>query len=197
MPNIERGDDDAFKRGSLKRRLDTVRLLALSSAVEGNPESNPIPFKLQLTGLTGQLMFNISAGVIRSNGNKLYAEDYPADPGTIQLVPNTNFPDADKLFLRPVFQNPASVLNVNDALAQDIPFGWENFTTQADEVEIRVAFNQASWVETNVNGQLVVQVSIEWNGNWWAADAVERAISRVKLSPHAINQTVGTEVIVP
>lgn len=193
MASVERGDSDSFKRGSLKRRLPTIRLAQLSSGASGNPEAQPVTYKLRLVGLTGQLNVSINAGVVSANDtDTIYAEDYPALPGTVQLVPNTNFPDSRKMYLRPVFQDPTSLTNIDAQLPQELPYGWEDYSTQADEVEIRVTFNPGAWFDGQLNGYLQVQVTIEWNGNWWDAEAVERAIARVKVSPFEMTDVFGT-----
>jgi hypothetical protein len=86
-----------------------------------------------------------------------------------------------KIYLRPVFQNPfAAAPNSNNPLPQDLPFGWE-FSTEADEVYIDIQFTMAK-APGSVDGNVVVQVTIEYNGQWWDTKAIQAALGQVQLT---------------
>lgn len=184
-PNTQEGGTTAIFQGSLKRRLKGIPLVRFSSSAEGTSLAATQNFRLLLKNLSGDLNVQIAAGInATGSGGPIRPNQYPA-PGTafatLQLTPINNFPDANqKVYLRPVFQDPALPQQQNNPLPQDIPFGWE-FDSRCDEVEIDVFVTAAGWLNTNVNGLLTVEITIEYNGEWWDAQAISYALSQVTL----------------
>lgn len=202
-PNTQQGGQTGVFAGSLKRRLATVPLARLSSTAEGSDFVTQTS-RLLLKNLMGDLNVQIAVGVVSTvtpgTGftTPLRPEDYPAAGtvfGTVQLTPINNFPDANgKAYLRPVFQNPALPQQQNNPLPQDIPFGWEA-DSRCDEVEIEVVLTAAGWAGEIIDGLVVCQVTIEYNGEWWDVDAINFALGQVTLvgapSDPPIISTIG------
>ncbi len=182
---------EGFKAGNLKRQLETIPIAMLDATVSGDDEASDLTQRLWLTGLNGNLKVMIACGV-QSDEFSSMPFPYVADPGTIQLYPCTKFPDSQKVFLRPVFQDPTNVLNVNAPLPQQIPYGWEAQFTEADQVMIEVIIHAAQWATQNVTGNIVVQVTVEYNGAWWDVDAIEYVMGQVQLNGSAEFPTIGT-----
>lgn len=175
---------DGFKQGNLKRQLETIPLFPLNAAFASpsGEGTNFITKRIWLRGLQGNLKLLIACGVSDPDNHSSTPYPYPATPGTMQLYPTTKFGDASKILLRPVFQDPTNVLNVNAPLPQQIPFGWEGSFTETDEVMIEVIVNTFAWLGTNLTGTICVQVTVEYNGAWWDVDAFQYALGNVQLT---------------
>lgn len=184
MRNTQEGGTTAVLVGSLKRRLKSLPIVHLSSTSAETPIDTPTATgRFLLKNLNGDLNVHVALGVVPTEGMPLRPSGYPAAgtlAATLQLTPINNFPDGVKMYLRPVFQNPALPQQENHPLAQEIPFGWE-FQTEADEVEIEVLITVAPWLATNINGNICIQVTVEYNGQWWDVEAVNYALSQVVL----------------
>lgn len=182
---------EGFKRGNLKRQLESIPIALFSSAIPGNAEAGSITQRIWLTGLNGNLKVIVACGM-QSEKFSSTPFPWPSGGGTLQLYPVTKFGDALKIFLRPVFQNPASVTNVNAPLPQELPYGWEGPFTEVDQVMIEVVIQAGQWVGLNLNGTLTVQVAVEYNGAWWDIDAIEYVMGQVQLNGAVQYPTIGT-----
>lgn len=194
---------DGFRHGSLKRHVNTVRLVQFDDTSVANVTGDA-RFTLLLKNLNDSLNFQVSVAIYNDDntpfkpddGTASETGDYPLAPGVVQLVPVTNYPDAPKTWLRPVFQNPANVLNENDPLPQDIPFGW-NDAAETDEVEVVVVIPRSSYAGTGIKGALVAQAMVEYNGQWWDVDAISNMLSQVQFSLVSDNkETIGTQEVI-
>ncbi len=186
--NAQSGGTQGFRFGDLKHRLPSIPLVALNSAPgETVPlmEDNTT-FRLVVKGLSGVLNVHVSVGIEGETGF-VRPEDVPAGAATMQITPINLFPDvAKKVYLRPVFQDPTltPLDNQDHPLAVDIPFGWEG-ATEADQLELEVNMvitaedESEPWVGALLNGRIVAQVAIEYNGQWWDQKAIQQAISQV------------------
>lgn len=170
--------------GNLKRRLDSQ---VLANIVIGEPGDGDVTVSCTIQGLSSVL--NVFAGVSAvlmedgGNGVPIAAEDWPANAGTLQIIPQTNFGDRPRGKLRPVFQDPTATDNENHPLPQDLPFSW-NFPGECDEAVVEVVLNKAAWVGYGVGGiQIQLQVMVEYFGPWWDVEAVQLAMGQVSLSP--------------
>lgn len=184
--NTQEGGTQAFRVGSLKRRLKTIPLLNFNPVGATTINSGQV-YRLLLTGLNGTLNIAIMVGIEGTNGSVIRPASVPAGGGTVQLTPINLFPDAaGKVYGREIFQDPTATDNQDHALAQDIPFGWEG-STEADQVEIAVTVNTIDavehliWGSSSITGRLVCQVTVEYNGQWWDEQAIQYAISQVTL----------------
>lgn len=188
-PNVQDGGTTGVLAGQLKRRLKPVTFAFMSSAESASGsatvETHP---KILLKNLFGTLRVHVSVGLVPSReGDTIRPDMYPAFPGTFQLTGITRNPEGmEKMYLRPLFQDPSLAANENHPLPQNIPYGWE-FVTSADEVEIAVDINDVDgenpYAETQLNGQFQVQVSVEYLGNWWDVKAVNYSLSQVTMTP--------------
>lgn len=179
-PQTWEGGTGSYKVGSLKRRLPAVTLAILDSDTAG--DANTTSRQLVLKNLNGDLKIQIAASFgATSDGTALLPAVIPAGTATIQLTPVVNTPNAGKLYLRPVFQDPTAASNQNNPLPQDLPFGWE-FSTEADEVYMDFVINDSLLGTTELQGQIVVAVTIEYNGEWWSTEAVQYSIAQVQLT---------------
>ncbi len=179
LPQTWEGGANSFKVGSLKRRLPAVVIARLSP---GATTDNDTARQLVLKNLNGDLKIQIAASFSSpTDGTPLLPAVIPAGTVTMQLTPVVNSPNSGKLYLRPVFQDPTALANQNHPLAQDLPFGWE-FQTGADEVYIDFVFAPGNIANSNLTGQCVVAVTIEYDGNWWSNEAIKYAISQVQLT---------------
>ena len=185
------GSGDSIRRGDLKRRLPTIRLIDFDGTIDTAPDGTAT-FRLLLKNLSDCLVFQIAVGIVGPEGTLFQPSSYPVLPGTVQLTPLTNFPDSGKLAVRPVFQDPTSVTNVNAPLPQAIPFGW-NDNAETDEVQIDISVPLASYDSTDISGQLVCQAMVEYAGAWWDVDAIHAALNQVVFGPGTGTlQEVGT-----
>jgi hypothetical protein len=189
LPNTQQGGTTGVQGGSLKRKLETIVIARLSSS-EGTTLAGVTTFRLLLKNLFGVLNLHIACGLDPADsGNVIRPAAIPVNgAGTMQLTPINNFPDAKKVYLRPVFQDPAGVSTENHPLPENIPFGWED-ATEADEVEIEVILSPDGWAGTGLNANIDVQVTVEYNGEWWDQKAIQFALSQVTLQ--------GSSVTVP
>jgi hypothetical protein len=180
FPDSRIGGTNTYKVGGLKRRLDPVivaNLVSLQALGTGTPLQ-----RLVLKGLSGDLNIQIAAAPVGlTDSTPIIPSQVPAGFATMQLTPVVVCGNQPKIYLRPVFQNPfAAAPNSNNPLPQDLPFGWE-FSTEADEVYIDIQFTMAL-APSNANGNVVVQVSIEYNGQWWDTKAIQAALGQVQLT---------------
>ncbi len=185
------GSGDSIRRGDLKRRLPTIRLLDLDGTTDTSP-SGTRTFRLLLKNLSDCLVFQIAVGIVGPEGTLFQPSSYPVLPGTVQLTPLTNFPDSGKLALREVFQDPTSVTNVDAPLPQEIPFGW-NDNAETDEVQIDISIPMLGYNASTITGQLVAQAMVEYAGAWWDVDAIHAALNQVVFGPGTGTlETIGT-----
>lgn len=178
VPDSRIGGTNSYKIGALKRRLDPVIVATMNSAFItdlSTPRAQVI-----LKGLSGDLNVHIAAAPVGStNGAPITPDQIPAGWATMQLTPAIICGNQPRIYLRPVFQDPFAVApNSNNPLPQDLPFGWE-FSTEADEVYIDIQFNTA--IVSFLNGSVVVQATIEYNGQWWDTKAIQAALGQVQL----------------
>lgn len=185
--NAQEGGTQGYLFGQLKRRLKSIPLCRFTSGEESITITENTTFKLLIKGLTGVLNIHIAVGIESIDNTPVRPSDVPAGGATMQLIPINLFPDvAKKVFLREVFQDPtlAGTDNGNHPLPMDIPFGWEG-STEADQVELDVDVNvigadeSSPWEGTLINGRLIAQVTIEYNGQWWDSKAIQQALSQV------------------
>lgn len=179
---------EGYKRGNLKRQLESIPIATISSAVAGDVEGQNITKQLWLTGLNGNLKVLVACGI---QSQQFTSQPFPwpsGGGGTLQLYPVTKFGDALKVFLRPVFQDPASVDNNNAPLPEQLPFGWEGAFTEVDQVMIEVVVQVGNWAGTTLNGVITVQVTVEYNGAWWDIDAISYVMGQVQLQ--GIQETI-------
>jgi len=180
-PQTAEGSTNSIKRGVLKRRLPAVILARLDPLTPA--ASAVVPFRLQLKNISGDLNCHICGSFSSpTDGSPINPAFLGPGAVTMQLTPSVLTPNAGRIFLRPVFQDPTAAQNENHPLPQDLPFGWE-FQTEADEVYIDVNANQSliTSIQTGLDGQLLVQVTVEYNGQWWDIKAAQEALSRVIL----------------
>ena len=183
-PNTQEGGTSAVYAGSLKRRLKSIPVARISST-DGATISTSITSRLLLKNLNGNLTIHCTFGLMGSTTvvSLIRPAQIPANGcATLQLTPINTFPDAgDKVYLRPVFQDPAGVTTENHPLPQNIPFGWEG-TTEADELEFEIIVSAAGWAGTNINAIIYAQVAVEYTGPWWDVKAVNYMLSQVEFS---------------
>lgn len=185
---------EGFKIGDPKRFLGSVPVFDLSTSA--GTTAGTFVQRLFLRGLTGNLRVEVGAGFSDPDTNGLSGASpavFPANGATIQLYPFTEFNDASRIYARPVFQDPAGTPGENTPLAQDLPFYWEGGGTEADGIMIEITVDATKWGGVNLNGQIVAQVAVEYNGNWWDVSAFVYALSLPTLSgaPQPL-QTIST-----
>lgn len=193
----EQGSPQGFRYGNLKRQLDTVQLVQLDSATTNPGDGEDLSFRLRLVGLTGSLRVQIACGPISATPEVPATPDvFPATGGTIQLTPQTQFGDGAPMWLRPAFQDPFGTPHVNTPLPEALPFSYE-FSTEADAVIIDVVVAQSAFVNAAIgglpNGHISVQITVEYNGNWWDIPTIERVLGAVRITGASTNiAVVGT-----
>ncbi len=181
----EAGGTHGVRTGNLKRRLVSATLARTSLSAE--PGVGDRTFTAVVRGLAGVLDVWIGVGGYQvdddTNGNGLPAALWPAAAGTIQITPQSNFPDRPKIPFRPVFQNPTSLTpHSNDPLPQQLPYSY-NMPGECDEAIVTVVLAQAAWVGSGLGDvRIDLQVMVEYNGAWWDAEAIELALGQVQLS---------------
>lgn len=179
----ESGSTRGVLKGNLKRRMLSSTIATFSPGEAG---SGPETIRLQLTGLCNLLDVFVGVGAyqITAEGNKiaLPAASWPVGGGTVQLVPQTNFPDSPKILFRPVFQDPTAVTNANFPLPEDLPFSW-NMPGECDEGLIEVILDRDAWQGSGLTGGVMVQVMAEYFGPWWDEEAYRLAMGQLNLSP--------------
>lgn len=181
LPNFQEGGTQGARAGILKRRLKSLPLCRLSSTT---PESGQLieentRWRLMVKGLSGVLNVHIAVAIESESNTPVRPADVPAGGATMQLTPINLFPDvAKKMYLREILQDPTATDNADHPMAADIPFGWEG-ATEADQIEIEVNLIIGVWPGTLLNGRLIAQCTIEYNGAWWDVKAISQALSQV------------------
>lgn len=191
FPNTRLGGTNSYKLGDLKRRLDPVVIMIFSSATDG--EGGQLTARVVLKGLSGDLNVHILAAPVGVNDSQPLTPDmFAAGWATMQLTPVVLCGNQPKTYLRPVFQDPFAVApNSNNPLPQDLPFGWE-FSTEADEVYCDVVINgETVGVPEGIDGSIIVQATVEYNGQWWDTKAIQAALGQVQLVG-MMPQIIGT-----
>lgn len=191
MSDTRLGGTNSYKLGDLKRRLDPVVIMIFSSGVEA--DGNQRTARVVLKGLSGDLNVHILAAPVGvSDSQPLTPDLFAAGWATMQLTPVVLCGNQPKTYLRPVFQDPfAAAPYSNNPLPQDLPFGWE-FSTEADEVYCDVVINSATIpVPEGINGSVIVQATVEYNGQWWDTKAIQASLGQVQLIG-VQPQTIGT-----
>lgn len=188
LPLTRAGGTDSYRRGVLKRRLDSQLFANLSGGnVPVNPPTETARFKLQ--GLEGTLKVQIAAGFQSPSGAYLdpnvVAQQIPSGTITMQLTPITRFGDGQVMAGRPVFQDPTLPVNSNNPLPMDLPFTWE-FTTESDEVWIDlVCTKNISTFQLPAGYDplyAILNATVEYNGAWWDTQAIRFSLSQVTLT---------------
>jgi hypothetical protein len=182
QPATRQGGTKSWQKGSLKRRLPAIRFANLVPGASGD---TTVTSTMKLTGLSGALNVQIAAGFVTGDGNLIKPVLIMPAGVTMQLTPVNNFGDAGRMMLRPVFQDPALPVNSNNPLPMDLPFGWE-FSTECDEVWIDLVINR-NWTNFPLAspplvGTAVVEVTIEYQGQWQDVEAIEFMIGQVNLT---------------
>lgn len=182
QPGTREFSNEAYKIGDLKRRLPLMTFAVLQqSAIRSAVQTGVFTYRTLLKNLSRGLSVHIAAGLVANDTSVIInPSSTPALAATIQLTPANVFASRPPLLLRPVFQNPAVANNSNNALAQDLPFGWE-FETVTDEIYIDVSINAALFVNTLLVGTFVVEVGIEYTGDWPFPEAVKHQLAQVQL----------------
>jgi len=185
LPLTRSGGSDTYKRGILKRRLDSQLFATINPGIAVTGAATETA-RFKLTGLEGTIKVQIAAGYQMADGSYFDPTLYFI-PGavTMQLTPITAFGDALRMAGRPVFQDPAAAINQNFPLPMDLPFSWE-FATESDEVWIDLVCtkNQALFVPPSFSIPIncVMQVTVEYNGAWWDTKAIKASLSEVKIN---------------
>jgi hypothetical protein len=186
---LAEGGSDAWKNGSLRRYLKPVNLAKVSSDASTNTAT---VFGLTLQGLSDVLTCHIAVGIAGPDGEPVLPADYPATPGTMQLIPVVKNPEIPRLYLREVFQDPTSVTNVDAPLPQAIPFGWSFEPEGADEVRIEITIPVNAYTGSEIVGTLVCAVTVSYSGDWQDTEAVTRALGAVRLMGEPDQITIGS-----
>jgi hypothetical protein len=189
------GGTTSWKIGVKKRHLDPVILANISSIGADNGAAN---YALKLRGLSADLAVLVAVGVSGGLADPIYPVNYPAVPGTMQVLPKTSFAGYP-LFLREVFQDPTATNNNNNALAQKLPYGWSFFPNGVDEAQINISIPAGAYATSGLTGVLVCQVVIEYVGaalnvsNENDRRMIEQAIGQVQVSggPSVANEFGG------
>lgn len=186
----ENTGSDSFKDGNLTRHIATVSLAILNSTLS---TSAALAIILKVQGLTQALTLHVCVAAVGPEGAPIKPEDYPAAPGTWQMLPIVKAPDSPRIYLREVFQDPTATDNKNNPLPQDIPFGWSFEPEGAQEAEIDVVIPVNGYAATDLNGKLVCNVVAMYTANWMTPEAFEFAVSKVRVigAPDSL-VTIGT-----
>jgi hypothetical protein len=179
---------DGLLDGELRVYLPPCTLVNFSKTAT-SLNNGPNTFRVWLRGLSSSLVLHIGVGIASQQ-----QPTYPATPGTVQLTPVMNQGrNSDRpLWLRPVFQDPASSPVVNTPLAVNIPQGWETLSTSADAVAIDVSMDTTFYALALIEGALQVQVTVEYNGQWPDAHTVRKVLQRVTLQQSSVNVIQNT-----
>lgn len=182
QPGTRSFSNEGYKIGDLKRRLPIATVAVMqTAATNGAVQTGIFTYRLLVKNLSRGLSVHIAAGVVGNDTSTIInPASIPAGAATMQLTPTNVFADRPPLLLRPIFQNPAIANNANNALPQDLPFGWE-FETVSDQVYVDITFNAALFVLTFLNGTLVIEVGIEYTGDWPFPEAPKYQLSQVQL----------------
>ena len=180
--NIAGGTNGVLK-GNLKAREVSANVARISPGESG--EGN-VTVSCTLKGLSSVLNVFVGVGGYQEDsfGNMVALPPslFPATAGTIQITPQSNFPDRPLVQFRPIFQDPSQPSNENHPLPQALPYSI-NFPGECDEAVIDIVLNQAAWDGTGITGGITIQVMVEYVGPWWDAQAVVLAIGQVSLTP--------------
>lgn len=198
QPGTRGFSNEAYKIGDLKRRLPIATLAILQqSPTRDAVITGLFTYRLLLKNLMHGLSVHIAAGFVGNDtSTPINPASIPALAATMQLTPANVFESRPPVLLRPIFQNPAIANNSNNALAQDLPFGWE-FETVTDEIYIDITINAALIQPTLLTGSLVVEVGVEYSGSWPFPEAVKHQLAQVQLTEGGAPVYVNTTFIIP
>jgi len=185
------GGPTSYRQGFLVRRLPSIVLFYLKNNGSGVTTQQTI--RVQVKGLQANLIYlmgvcavpNDAAHELEPEIDPLFAGlagNYPPNPGTMQITPFVYPPQSTRMIFRPVFQDPTATDHKNHPLPQDIPYAWVVSGDDADGAYIDVDIPDSAWGAgegVNVNGAIVFQISIAYDGSWWDSQALEKAISMV------------------
>lgn len=170
-------------KGNLKRRLVSATIARVSPGEVGSGQVN---LQALLTGLSGVVNVFVGCGAYQETveGNLIAfpPASWPVGAGTIQMTPQTNFPDAPKIQFRQVFQDPTANDNDDHPLPMALPFSW-NFPGECDEALIDIMLDRDVFQGTGLNIAIVLQVMIEYYGPWWDAEAFTLVMGQVNANP--------------
>lgn len=180
----EMGGTKGVLKGNLKRRLVSCTLATMTPGEIG---SGTVTFRGVITGMCSLLNMAVGVGAYvesadGSDNQPLPPSQWPAGAGTIQIIPQSNYPDAPRLQFREVFQDPTAADNADNPLPENLPFSW-NFPGEADEAVIEIILDRDAWQGSGLTCKVVMQVWCEYFGPWWDADAYVLAMGQVACTP--------------
>jgi hypothetical protein len=140
--------------------------------------------RLKLNGLSPNLNISIAAGVVYTDGG--FVRYYPANPGTLNIIPFQETSDRFKILLKPLTLTPP-VLPCAFGLGAGWRIGGNLVNTelginQADGCLVEITIDPAGYVGEPIAGNLIVSVNAEYNGSWWDVEAISRLIGAVNIS---------------
>jgi hypothetical protein len=170
MPGDNSGE--AILTGIVQRQLKRI---VLGDVVLGASSTASVSSRIWLTGLSKAVSVIVQAGFVVNGGNN-FIPTYPANPGTLQITPITKGDSNDgDLYGNPIFSSPSFTGPLT------LPNGWE-FNTLAPKAMIDVVFNAPAW-STLTAGQVVLDIGLEYTGNWWDPKTVAKLLNRVTVEP--------------
>lgn len=189
----EQGGTTGFEYGNLKRQLADVTLFYIKSSVPAGGGETTYQNSVRLKGLSGVLKLGVAATYVDNKSNN---QQLPAPlPGAVcQIVPINKTTMANAGWLRPVFQDPTVTDNSNAPLPAQLPVGWEGSFTTATDMEVQVSITDNAFINTGLDGRIVVQITVEYDGKWWDIQAIERAIGQCRFAGDASEAiTIGSQ----
>lgn len=178
------GEANSYKYGLFKRKLPGSTVFRFTS--DESPESGIVTKRLRLRGISSLLNVSIAAGLQGPEGSSRVV--YPANPGTINVVPFVDPPDIRApLSLKPLSLVPQTLPHAFAlgggfaANGGDFPLMGQLGTVICDGADIEIEVDSAAYAGTTLNAVLVVVCAAEYNGSWWDVDTIEALLSKFEV----------------
>jgi hypothetical protein len=179
------GETTSYRYGGLKRKLDASTCFRF--VTEESPASGVITKRLRLRGVSSLLNISIAAALMGSEGSP--EPTYPANPGTINLIPWVNPPDIKQpMYLKPATLIPQSIPHAFAIAGGFVvnggpfPLMGQYGTCVCDGADIEIQVDAAEYVGSGLTAQLVVVCAAEYNGSWWDVEAIERLLGEFNVN---------------
>ncbi len=195
LTSSRQGETTSWVYGGLRRRLPAGTAFTFVNGGEGGA-SGVITKRCRLLGVNTLLNIGIAAAIVADEGRAKVI--YPALPGTINVIPFVKPPDTGFLFMQPLSFVPQNIPRMFvlaagfDPNGGPFPLEGVNGLGFCDGADIEITVDAAQYVGAKLDGDLVLQVTADYNGHWWDTATISNllgGLSVTELKPDKINTT--------
>ena len=179
------GGADSWKYGVLKRPLPPITLIQFGNFTFDEPQllGSEAVLTVRLHGVNANLALSIAAAIVLEGSNQ--KPDYIPLPGTLSVIPWTHTANGDYLYMDPLTISPKPLpawfaMGVGTSVggtAGNPDFG----SPLADGCDINLTIDGAEYDGTEIQGQVMLQVTATYNGNWWDIDTIMKLFGDLRM----------------